>query len=92
MCLKKQYRPVEVDLCLQTEVKRINKNYALRTLASCCGHNKYPKTIVVQNKYSRTIFEYFTGIRIFNKYKNGKKRRRFYKKDQYGYYFIPEVN
>jgi len=54
-----------------------------RTLGSCCGHGKYPMTVVVTRGYGNPI-EYFSQIEI-------PRKRRFYKKDKKGYYYIPEV-
>ena len=90
MCEKKKYCSREIDECIRKEVESFN-NVIWKTLASCCGHGKYTKTIVIQNKLTGNMFERFTGIKLNNIYKNGKKRKRFYKKDKEGYYYIPEV-
>lgn len=64
----------------------INLNYALKhrikLLASCCGHGKYPMTIIVS--YGENIFDLVSGTHI-------KRKTKFYKKDKQGYYYIPEL-
>jgi len=52
------------------------------TLASCCGHGKYPETIVVKTIYG--MFEWNSGVKI-------PRKKRFYIKDSEGIYYIPEV-
>jgi hypothetical protein len=56
--------------------------HGLKTLGSCCGHEKYRRTIIVQ--VDGHIEEYFSGKIIH-------REKRFYRKDSKGYYFIPEV-
>ena len=88
MCKKKQFKycPSTIDKCM--EFPLVNLNWALdnkkvKIVACCCGHGKYPKTIVVR-KYNGTIFELLSGELI-------PRKRNFYKKDSQGYYYIPEV-
>ena len=57
----------------------------LKTLASCCGHGIYDPTIVVKDK-TGNIFEYYSS-----KLLGPRKRNRYYKKDNNGFYYIPEV-
>lgn len=49
-----------------------------------CGCGKYKKTIVVRNKVNNAFFEIINSKLIFRK-------RKFYKRDKQGYYYIPEV-
>lgn len=84
--LKQGYCNPRIDSCIQELVFNINKKPNLKTLASCCGHNRYPKTIVVKNKTTHEIFEYFSKIPL-----GKRKRNRYYKKDKSNYYFIPEL-
>ena len=53
-----------------------------KTLACCCGHYKYPMTIVVKAK--NCIFDLVSNARI-------PRKRKFYKKDRQGVYYIPEA-
>lgn len=60
-----------------------NKCSNMKVLASCCGHKKYPMTIVIDwmPKYRMEIC---TDTPI-------PRKRKFYKKDKQSYYYIPEV-
>ena len=86
MCNKLPYCNPRIDKCMRETVERINKEGTYRTLASCCGHGKFPKTIVVKEKETKNILEYYTKIRL-----QVKKRNRYYRKDKDGFYFIPKL-
>jgi len=62
----------------------IDNETSYKTLGSCCGHGKYPMTIVVTKGYGNPI-EYFSKIEI-------SRSRRFYSKDREGIFYIPELN
>jgi len=85
MCDKLPYCNPRIDECMEDIIEEINESPFFKTLASCCGHGKYPRTIVVKNKFGY-IFEFFSNI-----YLGPRKRNRYYKKDPEGYYYIPEV-
>jgi len=58
----------------------------LITRACCCGHGKYPKTVVIErtNINGEVInLELISGKII-------PRKKLFYKKDKQGFYFIPE--
>jgi len=84
MCNKLSYCNPRIDKCLILIINYINKS-DLKTLASCCGHGKYNSTIVVKDKQGN-IFEFYSRISLLP-----KKRNRYYKKDNEGFYYIPEV-
>lgn len=86
MCNKLPYCNPRIDKCLIEVIQEINEEKQVRTLASCCGHDKYTKTIVVRERDTRQISEYFSKIKL-----ELKKRNRYYKKDNEGFYYIPEV-
>jgi len=86
MCTKLLYCNPRIDTCLIKLIKEINNKGIYKTLSSCCGHNKYPKTIIVKEKLSGNISEYFSKISL-----QIKKRNRYYKKDNEGFYYIPEA-
>jgi len=65
-------------------------NRKFQILMSCCGHGKYPMTLVVRNRASRYVFEWFSGVSL-TKGTKYRKRQPYYKKDEEGYYYIPEV-
>ena len=91
MCDKLPYCAKRIDPCMVEEIDIINASGTHRTRASCCGHGRYPKTIVVQNKFTKFMYEMFSGRQIYHLYLNGKPRKRFYRKDEQGFYYIPEV-
>ncbi|MDH3324495.1 MAG: hypothetical protein OEL89_02560 [Candidatus Peregrinibacteria bacterium] len=85
MCDKLPYCNPRIDKCLKEIIQLINKSLHFRTIASCCGHGKYPTTIIIKAK-NGVIFEFFTCILL-----RKRKKNRYYKKDLEGYYYIPEV-
>jgi hypothetical protein len=54
----------------------------IETLACCCGHGRYPMSIVIR-RYG-VIEELISGKHI-------PRAKKFYKKDDEGYYYIPET-
>lgn len=82
-CNKKHTNTNRKDKCMRILCDLINEKTNYETLASCCGHGKYPMTIVVTRGYGNPL-EYFTQIEI-------PRKRGFYKKDKQGIFFIPEV-
>ena len=83
MCKKTQFKycPSTIDKCMKTFIDNLN-SCDIRTKACCCGHGKYPMTIVVESLHSN--FDLVSGVYI-------PRKRKFYKKDKQGYYYIPEV-
>ncbi len=74
-----------IDLCMKNVINFL-WGWDVGVLACCCGHGKYPMTIVVKEDLGDTkeIYEIFSGKTI-------PRKKRFYKKDKQGYYYIPEV-
>lgn len=86
MCDKKDYGkdPVNsIDSCMREEINNLQKT-TMKTLGCCCGHGKYPKTIVIELVDGR-IMELESDKMI-------PRTRNFYKSDKEGYYYIPEVS
>ncbi len=83
MCKKKQFKyyPSEIDECMKNIIDFLKLN-DVETLACCCGHGKYPMTIVCD--WGGIKFEVFSYTEI-------PRKKKFYKKDKEGYYYIPEV-
>lgn len=73
----------KIDECLYKDVMRLNK-LGKPTLASCCGHGRYKKSIVILCRDDITRKEYYSNKII-------PRWNRFYRKDKEGYYFIPEI-
>ena len=76
-------KTIRLDSCMRNLIKHINEYMPCKTLGCCCGHNVYPMTIVVQEN-NGLRFELLSNILI-------PRTRRFYKKDDEGFYYIPEV-
>ena len=77
---------IEVDKCMAQTINMLKKEgqkKGFKTKACCCGHGKYPKTVVVDIGNGHHI-EWFTGVEI-------PRKRNFYRKDEEGLYFIPET-
>ena len=73
---------IRTDKCMKPLIEFLwHKD--INTRACCCGHGKYPMTIVVWIE-DDGFYEIVSGIKI-------PRETKFYKKDKQGYYFIPEV-
>ncbi len=74
-----------VDPCMREMIGIANTTViGLKTLACCCGHGRYSYTMVVRLP-NGDAFEFFSKKII-------PRKKRFYMKDLYGYYYIPEVD
>lgn len=84
MC--KSHNPRKIDKCMETIVKTLS--WVLKdkfsVVACCCGHGKYPMTLVMDDKFNNRRLEMFSATPI-------PRKKRFYRKDKQGYYYIPEV-
>jgi len=83
MCTKLPYRNPRVDACLGDTLDAIRKAGFI-PVASCCGHDRYPKTVVVKRPDGQ-VMEYFSKVLL-----RRKKRNRYYTRDVKGYYYIAE--
>jgi len=81
MCKWNKWGDTRIDPCMRNIIKVLNF-HGIKTFACCCGHKKYSPTIVCE--WGEYILEIFS-----NKYIPRKKK--FYKRDKQGYYYIPEV-
>jgi len=83
MCKKKQFKycPSKIDECMHYLIVELNLR-GIKTYACCCGHGKYPLTIVVKCGFG--FYDLVSGESI-------PRKKRFYKKDKQGYYYIPET-
>jgi len=84
MCKWSKWGDTRIDPCMKNICKFIVENTNFKVLMCCCGHGKYPMSIVVKDIHYNQQFEIFSGVML-----NDKKR--FYKRDKKGMYFIPEL-
>ena len=84
MCQKTNFKrcPSEIDKCMENAIHILNNRFHINIIACCCGHGKYPMTIVIEDDLG--IYELFSGEDI-------PRKRKFYKRDKKGYYYIPET-
>jgi hypothetical protein len=77
----------EIDRCIRKLVAALRSHLDFEILASCCGHDRYPLTLIVrrQSEPAASAFELMTGMTI-------PRKRNFYRKDASGFYYIPEVS
>lgn len=71
-----------IDPCMKNGIAWANDE-GHKTLACCCGHDKYDYTIV-SKEHDGTIREIDTGIIV-------PRKKRFYVRDCEGHFYIPEV-
>lgn len=84
MCkLNKKSGLRRIDPCIRPLIKFL-KNTRYITKASCCGHEKYPMTIIIWDELELGYYELLSDTKI-------PRTKRFYKKDKQGYYYIPEL-
>jgi hypothetical protein len=75
-------KKVKVDKCMENLIITLN-NDGHETLACCCGHGKYAMSIIILGD-SGEIFDLISGVDI-------PRKKRFYKKDKNGIFYIPEI-
>jgi len=77
---------VEVDECMVGIIWALNRVPTVKTLGCCCGHGKYPTTVmvIVEGVNDGKPFEIMSMTPI-------DRKRKFYKFDETGMYHIPEV-
>lgn len=90
MCKKTNYKipNPRIDKCMKPFIKWLQNKHI--TVASCCGHEKYPMTVVVKEGISGILKNKIVFKEIFSQ-KSIPRKRNFYKRDEEGYYFIPET-
>ena len=89
MC--KTHNPRKIDKCMKILIENLNEYFGddLDILACCCGHRKYPMSLIVKQLFPNTeeifqIYDWCSGKYI-------PREKRFYKQDKQGYYYIPET-
>ncbi len=76
-----------IDPCLEIPLIvwewAINKK-KIKLVGSCCGHEKYHKTLIAKKIKSGQAFDLISGVPI-------PRKTKFYRKDKQGIYYVPEV-
>lgn len=72
-----------IDHCMKNLI-RVLKDYGMKTRGCCCGHGKYPMTIIAWDKNLIRNVE-IMSMKII------PRKKKFYKRDKEGVYYIPEV-
>ncbi len=73
-----------IDPCMRKFIENLNHLFLdeMEIVACCCGHRKYPMTIVIKTRDYN--YDLVSGKTI-------PRKKKFYKKDKKGYYYIPET-
>jgi len=87
MCKWNKWGDTRIDPCMRILIKNLNNllDRQFETISCCCGHGKYPMSIIVQSKKLKIPFEIVSGKNIF------ARKKKFYKRDKQRVYYIPEV-
>jgi len=72
-----------IDPCMKPLMKWLKKE-GYKTFGCCCGHGKYPMTIIMKDKLG--LFFDTVSSKVI------PRKKKFYKKDKQGVYYIPEVS
>ena len=85
MCTKLPYLNPRIDSCLRWPVQ-VLQSLGYKTIASCCGHGRYPRTILYRD--SQNVVRDFDSKHIIGVFNPRIKRRgqRWYVLDSVGYY------
>ncbi len=85
MCKWNKCGDTRIDPCMRNFMKNLSLAFEkidYKILACCCGHGKYPMTIIVglgkKLRYDIVSGKYIT------------REKKFYKRDKDGVYYIPE--
>lgn len=81
MCKWNKWGDTRIDPCMKKVIVNLDL-LGIKTLACCCGHGKYPMSIVVKNLLGFPL-EIFSNKII-------PRSIKFYKRDKQGHYYIPE--
>jgi len=79
--LKINGKQVRVDACLRGFIKHLNE-IGFKTVACCCGHGKYPHSILILHPDGHVYdcYSKMTWLTV---------QRRYYERDGQGLYHIP---
>lgn len=95
MCKWNKWGDTRIDPCMRSLIENIqwlmgndfgdedHIGSSWKIVACCCGHGKYPISIVVESPHGKHL-EIVSNVYI-------DRKKRFYKRDKKGYYYIPET-
>ncbi len=90
MCEWNKWGDTRIDPCMRKLVGNLSwflsdvfSDNHWKIVACCCGHGKYPMTIICESPKGRIVE--IVSDKVIN------RAKKFYKRDRQGYYFIPEV-
>nr|MDO8114951.1 hypothetical protein [Candidatus Sigynarchaeota archaeon] len=86
MCDKLRYENPRIDRCLVEAIEQINAGGEFHTIASCCGHGRYPPTIIVRDRNGH-YYEYVSKQLV-----DKAKRHRYYRRDPFGFYYVGQID
>ncbi len=78
-----------IDPCMRPFIELLQLGGA-KTLSCCCGHGRYSTTVVFEYEGQALAVAYrakFPSVAVIL-----HRKKRFYKRDSDGVYFIPEVD
>ena len=87
MCKWNKWGDTRIDPCMRNFIETLNimlEDSSLSIVACCCGHQKYSMTIIVKDYAIGKVFDLVSSKTIHRK-------KKFYKRDKQGVYYIPEV-
>lgn len=74
-----------IDPCMK-ELIEILQCRGVKTLSCCCGHGKYNMSIIIKQGLETDPYTFeIVSQKVI------PRKKRFYKKDKQGIYYIPEV-
>lgn len=77
-------RSGRVDPCIHRLVDALRGHCDFEILASCCGHGRYPLTLIVRDRATGAVRDLISGAVI-------PRRRNSYRRDRKGFYYLPEA-
>jgi hypothetical protein len=81
-----------IDPCLRKDIAFL-QGFGFKTLACCCGHGKYSRTLVYENGLGErfaAIIPKNLPVYLLQGMIKMPRKKRFYKRDSNGVFFIPE--
>lgn len=85
-----------IDPCIKNLIDRMNLIFKIlnkhgeinfKIVGCCCGHFRYPMTLIVESKdkdVGLIYHDFISGVEI-------PRKKKFYVRDKQGIYYIPEV-